>query len=412
MDEKKLALQVETIVKQTPIVDIHTHLYSRDFGKLFLWGIDELLTYHYLIEELFRYVPDLDYTIFWNLSKRSQADLIWEELFIKHSPVSEATRGVVTALNNLGIDVSVKDLNKIRRYYKHTSIARHIDKVFELANVEYVVMTNDPFNKIEQKVWGKSGCADDRFKPALRIDNVILDFPRILENISLQGFKAPSPHLTDQTMDTIKDFLKDWIEKINPVYLAASFPPDFSLDDGSDRARILTDAVLPVASEHNLPFAMMIGVKRGVNPHLRSGGDSVGKADIGLVSKLALEFPSVKFLVTMLSLENQYELCVTARKFKNIVPFGCWWFLNNPSIIRNITTQRLETLGLTFVPQHSDARILDQLIYKWSHSRKIIAQVLAEKYSILAEAGWSVKEEDIKKDVERILGGSMIFQVD
>jgi hypothetical protein len=114
----------------------------------------------------------------------------------------------------------------------------------------------------------------------------------------------------------------------------------------------------------------------------------------------------------MLSLENQYELCVTARKFKNIVPFGCWWFLNNPSIIRNITTQRLETLGLTFVPQHSDARILDQLIYKWSHSRKIIAQVLAEKYSILAEAGWSVKEEDIKKDVERILGGSMIFQVD
>ena len=44
-----------------------------------------------------------------------------------------------------------------------------------------------------------------------------------------------------------------------------------------------------------------------------------------------------RFLVTMLSRENQHELCVAARKFGNLMPFGCWWFLNNPSLIDEIT---------------------------------------------------------------------------
>ena len=52
----------------------------------------------------------------------------------------------------------------------------------------------------------------------------------------------------------------------------------------------------------------------------------------------------------MLSRENQHELCVAARKFANLMPFGCWWFLNNPSIVSEITRERLELLGPTFIP--------------------------------------------------------------
>ena len=39
---------------------------------------------------------------------------------------------------------------------------------------------------------------------------------------------------------------------------------------------------------------------------------------------------------------------------------GCWWFVNNPSLIDEITRMRMELLGTSFIPQHSDARILDQ----------------------------------------------------
>ncbi len=39
---------VEDVLAATPFIDIHTHLFTPSFGKLGLWGIDELVTYHYL----------------------------------------------------------------------------------------------------------------------------------------------------------------------------------------------------------------------------------------------------------------------------------------------------------------------------------------------------------------------------
>ena len=86
--------------------------------------------------------------------------------------------------------------------------------------------------------------------------------------------------------------------------------------------------------------------------------------------------PEIRFLVTFLARENQHELCVAARKFSNLMPFGCWWFLNNPSIVSEITRERFELLGQSFIPQHSDARVLEQLIYKWKHARKQIIDAL------------------------------------
>ncbi len=64
---------------------------------------------------------------------------------------------------------------------------------------------------------------------------------------------------------------------------------------------------------------------------------------------------------------------------------------------------RLELLGLSMIPQHSDARILDQLIYKWKHSRAILANVLTDKYVDLAATGWRVTAEAIADDVERLV---------
>jgi hypothetical protein len=110
--------------------------------------------------------------------------------------------------------------------------------------------------------------------------------------------------------------------------------------------------------------------------------------------------------VTMLSRENQHELCVAARKFRNLLIFGCWWFLNNPSLIEEITRMRLELLGLGLIPQHSDARVLEQLIYKWAHSRQVIGDVLAEKYTDLAATGWVISEHEIRRDVSDLFGGN------
>ena len=64
---------------------------------------------------------------------------------------------------------------------------------------------------------------------------------------------------------------------------------------------------------------------------------------------------------------------------------------------------RLELLGTSFIPQHSDARVLDQLIYKWEHSRRILAKVLTDKYSDLIQTGWNLTVGQIKRDVRQFL---------
>jgi hypothetical protein len=66
---------------------------------------------------------------------------------------------------------------------------------------------------------------------------------------------------------------------------------------------------------------------------------------------------------------------------------------------------RLELLGTSFTPQHSDARVLDQVLYKWNHSRTILAEALAEKYTAAATAGWAVTDPEIQRDVAELLGG-------
>ena len=84
------------------------------------------------------------------------------------------------------------------------------------------------------------------------------------------------------------------------------------------------------------------------------------------------------------------------------MPFGCWWFLNNPSIVEEVTRERLEMLGTSFIPQHSDARVLEQVIYKWKNTRRTLAPILAASYTLLTEDGRPVTRANIKHDIDQL----------
>src|SRR5579884_523736 len=146
----------------------------------------------------------------------------------------------------------------------------------------------------------------------------------------------------------------------------------------------------------------MIGVRYQVNPAIRLAGDAVGRADLRALERLCVTYPENRFLTSVLSRENQHELCVYTRKFANLMPFGCWWFLNNPSIVEEMTRERIEMVGTTFIPQHSDARVLEQVIYKWRNTRRTMGPLLAKTYQVLAEDGWPVTRGDIQQDITRL----------
>src|SRR5678815_523257 len=84
----ELAARVEKIVLSTPVYDIHTHLYDPAFGELLLWGIDDLLVYHYLVAEAFRYF-EFPYEKFWKMSKAEQAERIWDCLLYTSDAADE-----------------------------------------------------------------------------------------------------------------------------------------------------------------------------------------------------------------------------------------------------------------------------------------------------------------------------------
>jgi hypothetical protein len=67
---------------------------------------------------------------------------------------------------------------------------------------------------------------------------------------------------------------------------------------------------------------------------------------------------------------------------------------------------RLELLGLSVTPQHSDARVLEQVVYKWDHYRSVLARVLTEKYRDLVATGWDLAAEEIERDVQALCGGA------
>src|SRR5215203_3187383 len=127
-DRAALRRHVEDVVNRTPVIDLHTHLYAPEFGSLGLSGIDELLTYHYLVAETFRSAR-VSYESFWRMSRTEQADLVWRTLFVENTPVSEAARGVVTVLDAFGLDPAAEDLREARDFFRGQDAAAHLGRV-------------------------------------------------------------------------------------------------------------------------------------------------------------------------------------------------------------------------------------------------------------------------------------------
>jgi hypothetical protein len=414
MSRTSIELHVNKAVWSQPVSDLHTHSYPPAFGAspapgaLLLWGVDELVTYHYLIAEVYRVVPatELPYEKFWAMSKRQQADHIWKHLFVKRTPIGEACRGVLTALKRLGLDPNEKTLTPYRKWFDKQDPDKYIDKVMKIANVDLITMTNPVFDDQERSLWENvPGAGDDpRFAAVLRIDPLLRNWQGACEKLQAWGHDA-RPDFSGKTVDEVRRFLAYWLEKMKAVYVAMSLPPEFRYPDPANPAgdRFIREILMPVLADRGKPWAMMIGARLRVNPGLQEGGDTVGTADVMSVVNLCRDFPQNKFMVTILARENQHELASSARKFGNLLPFGCWWFLNNPSLVEEITRMRLELLGTSFVPQHSDARVLDQLIYKWEHSRRVIAKVLTDKYVDLEASGFKVTKQHIQSDVKLLL---------
>ncbi len=67
---------------------------------------------------------------------------------------------------------------------------------------------------------------------------------------------------------------------------------DFKFPDKNIPTQIIEKCILPHCRESGLPFALMPGARRGVNPPaLGLAGDGVFRSDLGAIQNLCAQFP-------------------------------------------------------------------------------------------------------------------------
>jgi hypothetical protein len=261
-------------------------------------GIDELLNYHYLIAELF-VTSDINVKKFNSLTKKEKAEIVWNELFVKRTPISEACKGILTILKNFSITFENKNYSEVKAQLN--KIEYKDDNIFKKSNITSVVMTNNPFDLDEWSLFNNPNWDRRKYRASLRLDNLINEFDKSL-NIAQKSISSKS-----NTPSDIIEYLEVCRNESNPIYVA------LSLDNASFKNLLISDFwfnVLEWLSEKKLPMSLMLGVKRRVNKDFGEAGDGIGDIELKDLSKLCSTFPNNKFLVTCLSLNDQHELTV------------------------------------------------------------------------------------------------------
>jgi hypothetical protein len=269
----------------------------------------------------------------------------------------------VTTLTALGLskEVGAHDLELIRSFYAQfrdqglQGAEQFSELVHRLSGVRYNVMTNIPFDTNESQHWRPQRKAyPDQYRSALRVDPLLAGDRRTIE-IALKSSGY------DLTLEGARQYLRDWCDVMKPEYMMASTPHDFLLKEGGfegsqpntginleamkqvgafaetrsgivcdgvdenipsiidEQSDFLTQVLMHVCKERDLPVALKIGAHRGINPRLKQAGDGVvAFADASMLGRLCARFPNVRFLATFLSRTNQHEACVLASKFSNL----------------------------------------------------------------------------------------------
>jgi hypothetical protein len=389
---------IREIIEDTGILDPHTHLSPAAGGGVSCSGPDALLTYHYLVVEALD-ASNLNPRTFFSMSQYDQATFVWDTLFRKQTPLSEACHGVLTVLEYFGVTTGPRNYSAVRNDLM--ACTYEACDVFSAAGVESVVMTNDPFDADDWRIFSDPEWDRSSFLAAIRLDQLVSS-QQARERFIRSDASVDSDAAVD--VSVLGPFLDRVTDESQPVYASLSIDGDALNELMNDQ--LFLEGVLPWLRRHRLPLALMLGVKRRVNPSLRLGGDGVGGYGLDSLESLVRDFPEQHFLVTHLREDAQHSLTVLARKFPNLTLLGFWWFVNQPSLVMRNLEMRFDLLGLNFIPHHSDARVLEQLIYKWTHFKDTLREVLSSRYRLIARQGWPLSREMVEQDIRALLFGN------
>jgi len=387
-----------TASRSSLITDIHTHLFPPSHTSFFKHGIEELLTYHYLVSEYLTRTG-VEPAHFFQKPTDHQAADIWKTLFVENLPISEACQGVLSVLKQLRVNPHVTDFNVLKKKYPALRPLEWEKLIFKATRVGTVTMTNNPFDEAEWALFASSDWDRDRYRASIRMDDFF--FNRAAADRVLQKHPAIRARADWKPVDQFRAFLSDACRISQPAYAALSLT-SVQLSQLMQQDEFVK-GLMPALADYQLPLALMIGVERRIQPAYGSGGDGIKTVSLEPLKQLLQMYPQQRILVTTLDRNSQHELAVLGRLFSRLTLFGCWWYVNTPSLVSETLTLRHELLGMNFIPQHSDARICEQLIYKWGHFQSELDATLSKNYARLRARGFSVSAAGKQRDRNDLL---------
>lgn len=409
--------------KEKGFIDQHVHTMPSVCGPSFcLRGPDNLFDYHYAYGEHMSetWMSDSEAKAYWAMEQHQRVDLIARHLFARDVlPVSEAALGILSTAEALGLPTasgnSTTVLSEWREMYADMGDEAYADHVFTLSGVTHVISTQSVFNKDECLIYLDDANIeqwDDRYMCGLRFDEYVYK-PEVLEELcTLAGFPEAAQAIgQEKTQTQARKLLRFWVERLpNVKYVALSMPGSTDFSASNSRLMLtLEKIIIPAAKELGLPIYLMPFVRRQINPAYRNAGDVVERGDVNGLIDFIGKHREALFCVTPLHEGDNYDFAFATRALGNLRVWGHWWGNLNDVLVEEQLRLRLQMNGHAHFGFNSDARIDDQLIYKWIHYFRILKKVVVERCMQIQQSGWPITEKDMMGSIDLLQNPEGLF---
>lgn len=271
------------------------------------------------------------------------------------------------------------------------------DQVFRRSGLEAIFLTNDFDDPL-------AGFDTEKYVPCLRVDDLLFRLGDATIRDRLAAATGDAAVTLNGFRDRLEVLFGRFIKK-GARACAVSLPPDFEPIRTSDaklsqlldqtfqgdpgekiRGELASALIFEMADaceRHQLPFDLMIGVRRNVYPAgVHQGRDLFDqRTSLASFAPLFNQKPGVTFPVSVLTHGQNQELASFAWIFPNVVTSGHWWYSNVPAFIEPDLRARLEAVPWSKqIGYYSDAYKLEFVLPKFRMYRRCLARVLAEEF--------------------------------
>ena len=431
-DQQKIHEQILDAILQMPILCIHSHIDAFNPASV---NLAELLGYHYYTELANSAVYEEDW-----ISVDMEPELIVERVVAKLHHVDQTAQYswfIQLAQAFFGFPHDRLTPENAGELYDAVAEAgkdpvAHEKRVRGISNLQRISLTNNFTEKL-------GGFDTSVYLPCLRTDDLVfkLHLPETLGAIE---------ETTDISLHGLQDFhdalgvIFDRFMAHQAISAAISMPPNFvarevpesvataafakAIDGRADAEELallqahVMNCIADGCRKHDIPFQLMIGVRRGLYPHGVYQGQDLFTPTSTMedYAYLFSTYPDVDFPVSVLPTTQEQELRTYGWLVHNVYPSGHWWYANIPEDIAPALAARIgafpKNKGLGY---YSDAYKLEFVLPKFTMYKEVLAQVLTERVVQSQRSRWMARfdVEDAVEIARHLLleNGKRIFKL-